>query len=181
MSQKRTTYTLAYKLSIVRRIDEEGNLDKIARETKINRRCLQRWRANKNTMLQQAQTKKGARSYRLIGASGVTGRPAQYPQVEADLTEWVLEQRRKRLVLLLTFNLLPLLFFLSNDEYRLWYATTIETSGQIEDCGVEAGEFLTWVTCLWGPSAMESVSVMFVFALIVRRDTTWLTNLKLSD
>ena len=104
MSQKRTTYTLAYKLSIVRRIDEEGNLDKIARETKINRRCLQRWRANKNTMLQQAQTKKGARSYRLIGASGVTGRPAQYPQVEADLTEWVLEQRRKRLVLLLTFN-----------------------------------------------------------------------------
>ena len=101
---------MAYKLSIVRRIDEEGNLDKIARETKINRRCLQRWRANKNTMLQQAQTKKGARSYRLIGASGVTGRPAQYPQVEADLTEWVLEQRRKRLVLLLTYYLLPLLF-----------------------------------------------------------------------
>ena len=92
--KKRKTYTVAYKLEVIRKIENQGNLDGIARELKIDRRCLQRWRVQKPKLLATAQSKKGSRSIRLPDVT--KPKQGQFPDLEKKLTEWILQQREKR-------------------------------------------------------------------------------------
>ena len=89
--KKRKTYTVAYKLEVIRKIESQGNLDGIAREVKIDSRCLQRWRVQKPKLL--AKSKKGSISIRLRDVT--KPKKGQFPDLEKQLTEWILQQREK--------------------------------------------------------------------------------------
>ena len=92
MSAKRVrkSYTVAKKLDIIRHIESTGNLDQVARDIGINRRCLQRWRRDKTKLLALGVSHKGAQVRHVKPAQ------ARFPEVERELSKYIKDKRSSR-------------------------------------------------------------------------------------
>lgn len=87
----RTSYTVKKKLEILELVEKNNNLDQTARDLKINRRTLQKWRKDKPKLLQEATKRSGALSRRVC-----TGSRGHYTLLEKQLTAYIKERRKKR-------------------------------------------------------------------------------------
>lgn len=90
----RNCYTISKKLAIIKEVETKGNLDKVAREHKIDRRCIQRWRKSKEQLLIAAQSRKGGSLARMKRKSSSFSK-GKYPELERLLKEHVMDTRAK--------------------------------------------------------------------------------------
>ena len=90
----RKSYTMAFKANCIVESDRSNNVSKTAAENKISRRQLQKWRAKRDSILSLARKGKTKRS-RLV-TSGSSATLAKFPELEADLTNWLKEQVSKK-------------------------------------------------------------------------------------
>lgn len=67
-------------------------LEQIAREQKIDRRCLQRWKKDKSKLLAVATLNHGAQTRYVRRAANY----AKYPELESILVDWVKNTRKRR-------------------------------------------------------------------------------------
>lgn len=91
-SARRKSYTIEYKINILKQVDTNG-VDKVARQSGIDRRCLQRWRKNRQKLNSTAQTRSGAKQKRIPNSE--TKKGCQYPLMEKDLNQWIISERGK--------------------------------------------------------------------------------------
>lgn len=84
-SNKRKSYTAAFKLSAVSRAEEVGNRG-AAREFSVDERCIRRWRSDKDVLALMPKTKRARRNGTIA-----------WPALEDNLEEWIKEQRGKGL------------------------------------------------------------------------------------
>ena len=92
-SKTRKAYTVQFKLKLIRQVEEQGNLDKNAKENGIDRRCLQRWKVKKSELLDIAQKQTGAKLKRLPQQRGSAC--GAYPEMEKMLIQYISGKREK--------------------------------------------------------------------------------------
>lgn len=86
MAPKRLrNYTAAFKLQVIMKAESIGNRP-AAREFGIDERCIRRWRTEKSVIEEMPKLKKARR----CGT-------AHWPELEKNLTKWILEQREEGL------------------------------------------------------------------------------------
>lgn len=90
MVKQRVSYTVQKKLEILRQVEESGNLDCTARDLKIDRRCIQRWRNDKAKLLAVAAKTQGAARHHIKRTEATT---AKYPVLESRLVAWFKDKR----------------------------------------------------------------------------------------
>ena len=95
--QRRRLYTLSFKLDIVKQVTEKfgGNLYAAARTTGIDRKQLRSWIQTAGK-LNSVSKKRSAK--RIPGG----GRPAFFPEMEAELFSWFVDQTQKKMAV--TYN-----------------------------------------------------------------------------
>mgnify|MGYP001801371294 CR=1 FL=1 len=92
MGKERTTYSIKRKLEIIRIIEvDKKPIDVVARELKINKRCLQRWTIQKPSLMKAAQSKQGGARRYLVNKNSAKPR---FPALEK-VAKWIRKSRQK--------------------------------------------------------------------------------------
>lgn len=89
----RKRYSISKKLEVLRLVRNNKNLDKTARETGINRRVIQRWQKEKQTLLALATTSAGGKKKRINKDKAAMGK---FPELEKEVVKFIQQKGEQK-------------------------------------------------------------------------------------
>ena len=98
MPIQRNSYSVTFKLRCIQEA-EKSSQTKVANKYSLSRRCLSNWIGQKEYLLNSPR--KSSRKRLQVNTTQHTSKGAKYPELEAKLFDWFVEQRERKKVGLL--------------------------------------------------------------------------------